>query len=345
MKILSLILVLTGLMFGQTNSLLTLMSNDYQPPAGFEFFIDSNNKKVKTSEGEYFLVRKTSQYWASIYTFSFSLYAIGMGAVNETPLGYYDSASTVIIQATPNAGYSLSTWRNDLVGTQAIDTITIDSNKSITARFQKDIPNFRVIISDNAGQEAHAEAIKSAFIQGYESAGGTWSDSIQIQYNWSIENSFKSADTNGVDLIIRSYTGMVSYVSLANTYYPVTLFYPAGSNDYTQVYNSQGNLPSIVVTGAGDLANETGYDIEFYSPDPITTEPDLSSYSNGYIAGQLLFIADSLSVPLFVARQLAIEVGDILSDENGYGTVKIIDAINAYNPQTDYYTLDNYLGE
>jgi len=89
--------------------------------------------------------------------------------------------------------------------------------------------------------------------------------------------------------------------------YPdVQCFIPAGSNSHYQIYDSGGDLPVIVVTGAGDTENETAWDIEFFAPDPLTPEPaDASSYSNPYIAGQIMKIMDTLDCTMWEARHRA----------------------------------------
>ncbi|GAB4287323.1 MAG: hypothetical protein Kow0098_03720 [Ignavibacteriaceae bacterium] len=347
------IFILPALVYPQQRGWWWKKCYDDGAPAGYMFFYTADGKKFKTSDKDLFFVLDENYFSSLPAQFQLNLTSLGLGYVSKNILAgtyrpstqTYDSASIVRITATPDNGYSFWLWKGSLVSIESADTIIIDSNKIVTARFRKQIPNYRVIINDNSGFETHANNIKSAFVQGYESMGGIWDESIQIQYDKSIDYSFQSADSNGAEIIIRSYTGMTSYITTALNYYPVGLFFPAGSNNHEKVYDSQGKLPALVVTGAGDAANETGYDIEFYSSDPITAEPDLSSYSNGYIAGQLLFIADSLNVPFFVARQLAIEAGDSLTADNGYGQVKIIDAVNVYDGMKDYYNSDKYLGE
>ena len=117
---------------------------------------------------------------------------------------------------------------------------------------------------------------------------------------------------------------------------------PAGSNIPNEhIYDSGGVLPCIISTGGGDTQNETGYDIEFFSNDPITSEAepdeqDLSSFSNGYIAGQLTAIINTLNCSIWEARYRAQvtadrnEVGRVSSfwePLNGYGKINVNAAI------------------
>ncbi len=58
------------------------------------------------------------------------------GTVTKTPdQTSYTSGQTVTLQATPNAGYTFSGWSGDLTGTTNPVTLTMNSNKSVTANF------------------------------------------------------------------------------------------------------------------------------------------------------------------------------------------------------------------
>ena len=99
---------------------------------------------------------------------------------------------------------------------------------------------------------------------------------------------------------------------------------PAGSNVYTQVFFGDVITSPVVITGAGVDSNMTGYQLEFYSIDPIT-ETNASSFANGYIAGQLAFISNTLNVSFDSARALARVKGSengIWDFYNGFGKIK-----------------------
>jgi uncharacterized repeat protein (TIGR02543 family) len=58
------------------------------------------------------------------------------GTVSKTPdQTNYTAGQTVTLQATPNTGYTFSGWSGDLTGTTNPATLTMDSNKSVTANF------------------------------------------------------------------------------------------------------------------------------------------------------------------------------------------------------------------
>src|SRR5205085_11472091 len=67
-------------------------------------------------------------------------YALNVSATNGTVAKNpdqpnYASGSQVVLTATPSGGYQFSGWSGDASGTQNPLTITVDSNKNITANF------------------------------------------------------------------------------------------------------------------------------------------------------------------------------------------------------------------
>ncbi|MEJ2506594.1 MAG: T9SS type A sorting domain-containing protein, partial [Ignavibacteriaceae bacterium] len=81
----------------------------------------------------------------------------------------------------------------------------------------------------------------------------------------------------------------------------------------------------VIITGAGTDSNQTAYKLEFYSVDPISPD-NASSYANGYIAGQLAFIANTLDCSFDSARTLARMYGSENGSwdlYNGFGKIKM----------------------
>jgi uncharacterized repeat protein (TIGR02543 family) len=73
---------------------------------------------------------KISQYTLTANT-------AGSGSVTlNPPGGTYDAGTEVTVTATPNAGFVFSGWSGDLSGSTNLATITMDSDKSVTAIFE-----------------------------------------------------------------------------------------------------------------------------------------------------------------------------------------------------------------
>jgi len=65
------------------------------------------------------------------------------GTTNPSPKSYnYDVGTQVSVRAIPNSGYRFTGWSGDASGTTNPITITMDSDKSITANFKKKGPCF-----------------------------------------------------------------------------------------------------------------------------------------------------------------------------------------------------------
>ena len=160
----------------------------------------------------------------------------------------------------------------------------------------------KVIISGYGGQ--HDLDVKAAFLLGYACHNNTPFTGEVILYSNTLQSSFNYAIANDYDLIIRSTSGLSTGLRLAPDYPSVELVMPAGSNTYTQVFFGDILTSPVVITGAGEDSNQTGYKLEFYSEDPITGT-SLSSYANGFVAGQLAYVANTLDCSFDSARALA----------------------------------------
>ena len=179
----------------------------------------------------------------------------------------------------------------------------------------------KVIISGYGGQ--HDLDVKTAFLIGYSSYDNTQFPGEVILYSNTLQSSFDFAVANDYDLIIRSTTGLSTGLRLAPIYPTVKLVMPAGSNDFVQVFFGDVITSPVIITGAGIDSNQTGYKVEFYSIDPITNN-NYSSYSNGYIAGQLAFISNTLNCSFDSARVLARNNGSengIIDFYDGFGEI------------------------
>jgi len=75
----------------------------------------------------------------SFPTYSLIITAGNGGTTDPSPGTYtYDEGTVVTIRAIPNSGYTFSGWSGDASGTTNPITITMDSDKSITAIFARE---------------------------------------------------------------------------------------------------------------------------------------------------------------------------------------------------------------
>lgn len=100
----------------------------------------------------------TANFEKNRYSLSTSISPQGSGSVSPTG-GTYDSDAQVTLTATPLSDYQFASWSGDISGTVSTITITMDSNKSVTANF--------------ARQSVWVTPM-NATASGYTQWGGTW---------------------------------------------------------------------------------------------------------------------------------------------------------------------------
>jgi len=188
----------------------------------------------------------------------------------------------------------------------------------------------KVLVSGEVGFEQHDLDVATAFLIGYGSYDSTPFPGTIDVYSYNLETSFIYADVNSYNLIVRSYEGLSDAIITAADYPSIKLVMPSGSNIFEETFTGDVINSPVIITGAGVDSNVTGYQIEFYSVDPITPDT-LSSFANGYIAGQLSFIANKRGCSFDDARMLARKNSSsngIFDYYNGFGTINIGLAIN-----------------
>ncbi len=161
----------------------------------------------------------------------------------------------------------------------------------------------KVMVSGLSGYTSHDTDVKNAFLMGYASYDGTqFTGQIDLHIDNSAYDAISFADKNNYQIAIRSYTGLSTAVNDSAKNHPnVLLFMPAGSNGFYYVCNLDIPNAAVVSTGAGLDTLVTGYRVEFFSIDPITNS-NLSSFSNGYIAGQIAYLANKFNITPQQAR-------------------------------------------
>jgi hypothetical protein len=161
----------------------------------------------------------------------------------------------------------------------------------------------KVLVSGISGNTSHDADVKNAFLLGYASYDGTqFSGQIDLHLDNSAISAIQYADQNNYQIAIRSYIGLSSQVDDTAKNHPDVLFFmPAGSNGFYYVCNLDIPNAVVVSTGAGLDTLVTGYKVEFFSIDPITSS-NLSSFSNGYIAGQIAYLANKFNITPQQAR-------------------------------------------
>jgi hypothetical protein len=92
----------------------------------------------------------TANYIYSIYAnytpsappqYTLTTNVVGQGSITlNPPGGVYEAGTVVTVTATPDSGWKFDNWSGDLSGSTNPTTITMNSNKSVTANFSLDVP-------------------------------------------------------------------------------------------------------------------------------------------------------------------------------------------------------------
>ena len=136
-------------------------------------------------------------------------------------------------------------------------------------------------------EPAHSTAVQTAFVSG----GGVTSDLYLITtFDQTVVDY---ATTNNYDAIIYSYSGLGSYLTLANANPDIMIFMPTNS----EYASSTASQPQQLVVTDCNADHQGSDEYEFFDDTQA-----LDSYSNGYIAGQLFYIASQRSCSLQEAR-------------------------------------------
>lgn len=114
-----------------------------QPSTGWKF--DQWNGDLSGSENPTTIIvdqekNVTAEFVRKVYSLNIS--TEGSGTVSKDPSeAEYDYGTEVELTADPDSNWSFSNWEGDLSGTENPKTITIDSDKSVTAVFSSDSTN------------------------------------------------------------------------------------------------------------------------------------------------------------------------------------------------------------
>lgn len=152
-----------------------------------------------------------------------------------------------------------------------------------------------VLVIDYWG--SHGVTVKNSVSIGY---GSDISNRVTILSTGNINQNIRDINKDIYSAFVYSATGISNLIIDAKKEYPEVIgFVPLGSNSNIQL-NALSEIPIIVSCGAGDNGNETGYGLglEFWDhdlEDDTVDNPssDLSSFSNGIIAGKMLWVKDN----------------------------------------------------
>ena len=155
------------------------------------------------------------------YTLTTSASPSAGGSVSTNPGGTsFASGTQVTLTATPASGYTFSGWSGDASGTATSVTVTMDSNKTVTANFAVN----QTVTTTRYEQD-----------QSYLTYAGTWYTSSSRNYS---SGSQKYASAFGAKVTATFLGNAVSYIATKASYYGYAKVTLDGVSSYVSLYRS-----------------------------------------------------------------------------------------------------------
>ena len=108
----------------------------------------------------------------------------GDGGSVSTAGGTFSQGTQVSITATPNAGYSFSSWSNGSTANPL--TVTLNSNTSVTANFEAIVNSYTLTVSAGEGGSVSSE-------------GGEYEEGTEVTITATPDEGYKFIGWEGID--------------------------------------------------------------------------------------------------------------------------------------------------
>jgi uncharacterized repeat protein (TIGR02543 family) len=108
------------------------------PSAGYSFINWTENGTIVSTSSPYIFALTANRTLVANFapiTFSLNVTAVNGTVVKNPNFAKYNSGATVQLTATPNSGYTFTSWSGDATGSVNPLTVTMNANKNITANF------------------------------------------------------------------------------------------------------------------------------------------------------------------------------------------------------------------
>lgn len=224
------------------------------------------------------------------YTLVTTILPSGSGTISPA-FGEYDDGTNVILQAQANSGFTFTGWSGDAIGTTNPLTVTMNSNKNITANFVdsstlKDWDLYPVPADAGTGKTWELQSISDDFNYSAPAANkGTeflskWTDWYHNAWSgpgltvWNREYSY--VEDGKLKLIASRQSGSTTKVSAGAVSSKVRIKYPVYIETRAKIMNS------VLANGAWLLSADDTQEIDFM-------EAYGSSYSEGADKDQTYF--------------------------------------------------------
>jgi len=238
-------------------------------------------------------------------SYNLNITAVNGSVVKSPDKASYNPGETVTLQATPNAGYHFVNWSGDASGTNTSVTITMDSNKSVTANFAINTYTLNVTATNGSVSKTpnksfynHGETVTlgATANTGYhfsnwsgDASGTNSTTTIVMNSNKSVTANFSlntysltvtssnGSVTRTPDKTPYNYGEMVTIQAFSNTGYDFTGWAGDASGSSNPVTLTMDSNKSVTANFVYTLVDKTPPSITGYSPQPGSIQIPLNS--------------------------------------------------------------------
>jgi gliding motility-associated-like protein/uncharacterized repeat protein (TIGR02543 family) len=215
--------------------------------------------------------------------------------------GSYNSGDVVTVKATPSAGYTFAGWSGDATGTSSSITVTMTSNKTVTANFQLIKYTLTVTATPSAGgtvsgsgsyNSGDVVTVKATPVAGYtftgwsgDATGTSSSISVTMSGNKTVTANFQLIKYTLTATATPSAGGTVSGAGSYNSGDVVTVkATPAAGYTFTGWSgDATGTSSSIAITMNGNKSVVANFQVK--APDKYTLTTIGSPVAGGTLSG------------------------------------------------------------
>ena len=211
-----------------------------------------------------------------VYELTTNVEPSGSGSVGLDPsVGTYDEGTDVTVTANPASGYEFDHWSGDATGTSATTTVTMDSDKSVTAHFTSIEYNLAISVSPSGGGSVDLDPPGGTYDAG-TSVGLTATASPEYNFSqWSGDAWGTSTSVTVTMDSNKSVTAHFERTQIEPTQYNLVTFVEPSGTGYVGLSPSGGTY---------DLGTEmtvtafpaSGYEFDHWSGDATGTSTSVT---------------------------------------------------------------------
>jgi len=346
----------------------TIVTLTATPDAGYAFSNWSGsvsgtaNPVNITMNGNKSVTANFTEVQVPVYTLTTSV--VGSGSVSPSG-GTYEEGTVVTLTATAGAGYVFDGWSGDASGSNATTSVTMNSNKSVTATFVEE-PTGPITTTVNASDDA--------YVRNGSYSGTNYGSSAELQVKTTSNANAKRFSYLQFDLsnIGAVTSAQLKVKSIGNENADIKVYTTSdGWNEGNILWSNKpalGNLEATLAIGANGnytvdvtsyvAAQANGDNTASFALKCATSRLMTLSSKEGSYAPRLVIEHDGSpsaainavtgNVEVYPNPTTGIVIINIKSNDFTYGTVKVINSYGAMvetiniTSQVSSVNLDNY---